>query len=105
MKTTGTSRPQRALARRLVSVIDQLPNFSLYARSGPLGELCVAHGLRRFRAAARHVWHLPYGRNAGRAAYRRVLTEGRGTCSAKHAFLTSLAREYGQGGIALTLGL
>lgn len=91
------------------AVIDRLPNFSLYERrgqqKGPLCRMCVAHGLRRFQAAARHVWHLPYRRNSSRAAYDRVLPEERGTCATKHAFLAALAREYGQEGVRLTLGL
>lgn len=46
-----------------------------------------------FHAAVGWVHALPYGRNADRANYGRVLVEQRGTCSTKHALLAALARE------------
>ncbi|WP_139020796.1 hypothetical protein [Agrobacterium arsenijevicii] len=47
-----------------------------------------------FTAAVRHVQRLPYGRTS-KPDYQLVLTEGRGTCSSKHALLAALARENG----------
>ncbi len=64
----------------------------------------LALGLSNFHAAARYVQQLPYGRTSDRANCRLVLSEGRGTCSAKHALLAQLAREQGVD-IALTIGM
>ena len=64
----------------------------------------LALGLTNFHAAARYVQQLPYGRTSDRANCRLVLSEGRGTCSAKHALLAQLAREQGVD-IALTMGI
>ena len=64
----------------------------------------LALGLTNFHAAARYVQQLPYGRTSDRGDCRLVLSEGRGTCSAKHALLAQLAREQGVD-IALTIGI
>ena len=64
----------------------------------------LALGLTNFHAAARYVQHLPYGRTSDRTDCQLVLSEGRGTCSAKHALLAQLAREQGVD-IALTIGI
>ena len=61
----------------------------------PIARRFFSPGIRRYREAARHIWHLPYGRNTDRADYRLVLNEGRGTCSTKHALLAALAAELG----------
>ena len=57
-----------------------------------------------FAAAARYVQSLPYGRTSRRDDVTLVLTEGRGTCSTKHALLASLAEEIGLD-VVLTLGI
>ena len=61
--------------------------------SGEIGVAFTALGLMDYRAAARYIGELPYGRNADRADFRRVLAEQRGTCSTKHALLAALAAE------------
>jgi len=61
-------------------------------------------GLNDFAGAARHVWRLPYGRITNRTEFWRVLTEGRGTCTTKHALLAELAREQ-QIEVQLILGI
>ena len=38
------------------------------------------------------VKNLPYGRNANRYDFSLVLSENKGTCSSKHAFLKSFGR-------------
>ena len=55
--------------------LDYLPDFLL----GPTGlaEGFAALGIRDYRAAARHVWELPYGRNSDRTDWRLLLEEGR----------------------------
>ena len=83
--------------------IEALPNVDL-AGGATLSAAFVALGQRDYHAAARHVHRLPYGRNSSRANYRLVLTEGRGTCSTKHALLADLAREHGRS-VELRLGI
>ena len=46
-----------------------------------------------YRAAARFVSYLPYGRNTNVSDPRIVMREHRGTCSTKHALLRRLAAE------------
>lgn len=74
--------------------VGRLPDFALDALR-PLGGSFAALGIRDYRAAARHVRSLPYGRNSDRSDWRLVLNEGSGTCSTKHALLAELARENG----------
>lgn len=70
-----------------------LPDFPLRP-DGPLGQAFLRCGLNGYRSAARYVRELPYGRNTDRGDYRLVLSEGRGTCSTKHALLVALAEEH-----------
>jgi hypothetical protein len=83
--------------------LDALPNVPLRHVDG-ITEAFLARGAVDFHAAARYVYHLPYGRNTDRANFRLVLSEGCGTCSTKHALLAQLAQEQGLA-IALTLGI
>ncbi|MDZ7728144.1 MAG: transglutaminase domain-containing protein [Dehalococcoidia bacterium] len=71
-----------------------LPDFEIVT-DGAASALARATGCTTFRETARQVWNLPYGRNSNRADPLLVLTEGRGTCSTKHAYLAALAREAG----------
>ncbi len=74
----------------------------------PTGEVSrefLAHGLVHFRQAAQFVKQLPYGRNTDRSDYRLVLSEGRGTCSTKHALLASLCMEQQQHEVHLYTGI
>lgn len=73
---------------------DALPDHPLEP-SGALGRELMANAIVDYRAAARHLHRLPYGRNANRGDYRCVLEEARGTCSTKHAYLAALAGEQG----------
>jgi hypothetical protein len=57
-----------------------------------------------FQSAARFVRSLPYGRNSGCDEALIVLTEGRGTCSTKHALMRRLAVEQ-ELNIALVIGI
>lgn len=57
-----------------------------------------------FRAAAKYVCELPYGRNSNANDPLIVLAEHRGTCSTKHALLRRLAIEQ-ELDIALILGI
>ena len=61
-------------------------------------------GMRDLRAAAKYVSSLTYGRNTHLDDPLIVLSEGRGTCSTKHALLRRLAIEQHLD-IALVLGI
>jgi len=61
-------------------------------------------GVYDYRAAARHVSHLAYGRNNDASDAMVVLSEQRGTCSTKHALLRRLAFEQ-QLPVKLMLGI
>ncbi|RSC31580.1 hypothetical protein EGT36_23515 [Agrobacterium sp. FDAARGOS_525] len=61
---------------------------------GELSRFARLCGLETFGEAVEYVQRLPYGRTS-EPDFRLVLTEGRGTCSSKHAFLAALARENG----------
>ena len=80
-----------------------LPDVPL-GPAGPHSAALRSQGCRTFRDAARHLHRLPYGRKSDRADYGLVLSEGRGTCSPKHALLAAVAREQGLE-IALTVGI
>jgi len=84
-------------------VMELLPNFPL-AGDGTMTSLSRAVGIRDFAAAVHYVWQLPYGRIADRARLGLVLSEGRETCTTKHALLALLAREHGVD-VTLTLGI
>lgn len=83
--------------------LEALPDFPL-CHADRISAQFLAAGITDFRAAARYLYRLPYGRNTNRADFRLVLTEGRGTCSTKHALLAQLAREQGAE-VDLTLGI
>jgi hypothetical protein len=80
-----------------------LPDAPL-AAAGADSEALRRAGCATYRAAAKHLHELPYGRNADRADYRLVLAEGRGTCSTKHALLAAVAREQSLP-VALAIGI
>jgi len=80
-----------------------LPEAPLNA-TGPDSEDFLRIGCHSYRSAARYLHDLPYGRNADRAAFRSVLSEGRGTCSTKHALLASVALEQCLA-VSLTIGI
>ena len=63
-----------------------------------------ARGVADFADAAQWVQSLPYGRTSSRDDVSLVITEGRGTCSTKHALLAALAGELGLE-LVLTLGI
>src|SRR5438876_7957523 len=72
-------------------ILEQFTNRPL-ASDGPVTCLFRTAGIHDFVAAAHHIWELPYGRIADRNQLGLVLSEGRGTCSTKHALLAELAR-------------
>ena len=58
-----------------------------------LGRLTKSKGLTTWKGVLHYVRDLPYGRNKERTNFSLVITEGKGTCSSKHAFLKSMADE------------
>ena len=72
--------------------LDLLRGLPLSA-DGPITRIFRAAGIDDFAGAARHLLAVPYGRISDRSRYWLVLTEGRGTCTTKHALLAALARE------------
>lgn len=63
------------------------------------------HGINSFNEACNFLAQLPYGRNANREDFGLVLSEGKGTCSSKHALLATLALENGHPEIELIAGI
>lgn len=82
---------------------DVLPDCAL-DNAGEISRAFVSAGQRDFRAAARYVHALPYGRNSSRTDALVVMREHRGTCSTKHALLARLALEQ-RLEIALVIGI
>lgn len=64
-----------------------------------------ASGITFFKEACDFVARLPYGRNASREDFGLVLSEGKGTCSSKHALLAELALENGRLEVELIAGI
>ncbi len=80
-----------------------LPDFALSARA-PLSHYFREKGLGNFGLTAKWVCALPYGRHNLQGDWR-VLEEGCGTCSSKHALLKMLADENDWQEIHLYVGL
>ncbi|RZJ64850.1 MAG: hypothetical protein EOO45_17765 [Flavobacterium sp.] len=81
-----------------------LPDFKI-ADSGEISQAFAERGIATFRDAYNFVKLLPYGRNEDKSVLTKVFTDGRGTCSTKHALLKLLADENGQGAIKLMMGI
>ena len=62
-------------------------------------------GINDFHSACDYLQQLPYGRNANRHDFLLTLSEGKGTCSSKHAILAYLADENGQKDVELIVGI
>lgn len=81
-----------------------LPDFEIK----PCGDVATAflqQGIFTFRDAALFVKNLPYGRNSNKDDLTTVFSDGKGTCSTKHALLKLLADECGYPEIRLMLGI
>jgi len=70
---------------------------------GKLSQLCLEQGIEDLQGVVDHLRSLPYGRTSEKRNLALVMEEGRGTCSAKHAFLAQLAFENGVRGLHLAL--
>lgn len=73
-----------------------VPQFELKPSKGDVSFAFYQLGLKTYHEAVNWARQLPYGRNSDRTDYRCVFSEGKGTCSTKHAVLAALAQEYAQ---------
>ena len=58
-----------------------------------------------FQETINFIKQIPYGRNANRYDFSLVLTENKGTCSSKHAYLKSFADENDIPNVKLIIGI
>lgn len=71
----------------------------------PLSKACRQHTIMDFHQAVDWIHQLVYGRNSRKDQLECLLTEQRGTCSTKHAFIAQLALENEVEGIQLIMGI
>lgn len=79
-------------------------NFMILPK-GKISNFLLVLGINDFHQATEYVGHLPYGRNTNGTDYQSVLIERKGTCSTKHALLSSLCIEQGIEEIKLFTGI
>nr|WP_223845579.1 VOC family protein [Flavobacterium selenitireducens] len=65
----------------------------LLTSDGKFSKMATSLGLHDWNSVVEHVRKLPYGRNENRYEFGLVLSEGKGSCSSKHALLKSIANE------------
>ena len=58
-----------------------------------------------FESLIENVKHIPYGRNSNRSDFSLVLSENKGTCSSKHAFLKNFANQNKIENVKLFIGI
>lgn len=81
-----------------------IPTFNIID-FGPVSKAFLARGINDFSNACLHVQSLPFARIDNPIDFLSVLSEGKGTCSTKHALLASLALEHGREDIELMVGI
>ncbi|QHI38877.1 hypothetical protein IMCC3317_42770 [Kordia antarctica] len=79
-------------------------NFPLSLNS-PLSKLLQNKQITNFKSAIAYINQLPYGRTSDRSNYSLIISENKGTCSTKHAFLKQLAIENNQNAVELYIGI
>ncbi len=79
-------------------------NFEI-SSNGFLSKLCRDNNLSHFQELCNYIKLLPYGRNSDKNKLSLVITEKKGTCSTKHAFLAEVAQENRIETIALFIGV
>lgn len=73
--------------------------------SNNLSSIFAEKGLFTWAQLTDFVKHLPYGRNSNRTDFSLVITENKGSCSSKHAFLKHAADLNNLPNIKLILGI
>jgi hypothetical protein len=63
--------------------------------AGPVAKAFLDFGIERFQEACRYVHGLPYGYNSDRDDLMILFKEKMGTCTTKHAVISTLAAELG----------
>ena len=81
-----------------------LPNFKLDPLSN-ISRLAIHYGILDFRTATQKVSALPYGHIKEKCKFESILTENKGTCSSKNAFLYELAKGNKRTDIYLMMGI
>lgn len=81
-----------------------IPNFNIIG-SGPVSKAFLERGIDDFSSACQFVQALPFARISNPVVFLSVLSEGKGTCSTKHALLASLALEHDREDIELMVGI
>lgn len=70
-----------------------------------LSTICKTLQLDTFSTLCHYIKQLPYGRTENRSDYASIISEQKGTCSSKHAFLKAIAEENHQSHIKLYIGI
>ncbi|HEU4497640.1 MAG TPA: VOC family protein [Flavobacterium sp.] len=86
-------------------IVSGLKAASYLASGQHLTALSASFGITEWKELLQFVRQLPYGRNSNRIDLSLVLTENKGTCSSKHAFLKKVAEENNIQGIELIMGI
>ncbi|HMQ05734.1 MAG TPA: hypothetical protein PKC30_00465 [Saprospiraceae bacterium] len=70
---------------------------------GPVSQLFLDKGIDTFQKALKFLRSIPYGRTSNKKDFSLVVLENKGTCSTKHALLSTLSKEQGWDQIELYL--
>ncbi len=70
---------------------------------GPVSRLFLDQGVETFQKAQEYLRNIPYGRTSDKKDFTLVIHENKGTCSTKHALLSTLSSEQGWDQIELYL--
>jgi len=81
-----------------------MKNFQLQS-TGKLSTQLIQKGFSDFESVAEWVKQLPYQRISDKSNLALTITEHRGTCSTKHAFLKAILVEQGVEDVSLHIGI
>ena len=84
--------------------MEQSFNFKL-DETKPYSAFCINEGFKDFESISAYLKSLPYGRNSDTSNFKLVITEKKGTCASKHAFLKEIAIENNQDTVKLFVGV
>ena len=73
--------------------------------SGKLSQLVRAKGIYTAEQLIQSIQNMPYGRTKNRSNLSLILTENKGTCSSKHAFIKAIATENRFNDLQLIIGV
>ncbi len=65
----------------------------------------IADNIMNFQETINFVKQIPYGRNANREDFSLVISENKGTCSSKHAYLKDFANKNNIPNVQLIIGI